>query len=213
MKKRFCSSFSKFCFSLLLVSVFAAAALPQTAAPAPANQVTEFEVNGLKVLIKRRPGTPTVAAGLFLRGGVRNMTAENAGIENFMLDVATEGSKNFPRQLLRKELSRTGSTITSGTNYDYSAFSLVSTRQHFESSWKLFTDIVLNPAFAPQDIERVRGRVLTGLRAQSDSPESYLEVLQEKIIYANHPYANDPQGTIDTVSRMAARTCAPITRR
>src|SRR5438552_9701406 len=31
--------------------------------------VTEFDVNGLKVLVKRREGSLTVAAGLFLRGG------------------------------------------------------------------------------------------------------------------------------------------------
>ncbi len=40
-----------------------------------ARLVTEFEVNGLKVLVKRRAGSQTVAAGLFLRGGSSNLTA------------------------------------------------------------------------------------------------------------------------------------------
>ena len=60
--------------------------------------VTEFEVNGLKVLMKRREGSLTVAAALFLRGGVRNITAENAGIESLMLAAATEATTNFPRE-------------------------------------------------------------------------------------------------------------------
>ena len=42
---------------------------------AQAAQVTEFEVNGLKVLVKRRASSPTVAAGLFIRGGTRNINA------------------------------------------------------------------------------------------------------------------------------------------
>ncbi len=42
--------------------------------------VTEFDVNGLKVLVKRREGSQTVVCGLFLRGGSRNVTAENAGV-------------------------------------------------------------------------------------------------------------------------------------
>ncbi len=54
--------------------------------------VSEFEVNGLKVLVKRREGSLTVAAGLFIKGGSRNITAENAGIEALMLDAATEAS-------------------------------------------------------------------------------------------------------------------------
>jgi hypothetical protein len=34
-----------------------------------ASLVSEFEVNGLKVLMKRREGSLTVSAGLFVRGG------------------------------------------------------------------------------------------------------------------------------------------------
>src|SRR5688500_19397701 len=76
------------------------------------SNVTEFDINGMKVLIKRRPGTPTVAAGLFFRGGVANTTAENAGIENFTLSSAVEGSKSYPRQRLRKETTKMGTAIS-----------------------------------------------------------------------------------------------------
>ena len=48
------------CFNL------AQAARPDSAAAAAL--VTEFDVNGLKVLVKRRPSAPTVAAALFVRG-------------------------------------------------------------------------------------------------------------------------------------------------
>jgi len=46
----------------------------------PAALVTEFDVNGLKVLVKRREGSQTVVAGLFIKGGTQNITAANAGI-------------------------------------------------------------------------------------------------------------------------------------
>ncbi len=80
--------------------------------------ITEFEVNGLKVLVKRRARSQTVAAGLFMRGGARNITADNAGIEALMLAVATDASANFPRERLRTELARLGTGIGSGSNYD-----------------------------------------------------------------------------------------------
>ena len=59
---------------------------------------------------------------------------------------------------------------------------------------------MLNPTFAPPDVERVRARLLTGLREQETSNDSFLAVLQDRIIYANHPYANDVNGTITTVT-------------
>src|SRR5258708_398653 len=84
--------------------------------------VTESTVNGLRVLVKPRPSSQTVAAGLFIRGGSRNITAASAGIEALMLDLATEASTNFPRETLRRELARTASALSYGSNYDYSAF-------------------------------------------------------------------------------------------
>ena len=170
-----------------------------------ANLVTEFDVNGLKVLVKRRLNAPTIAAGLFIRGGARNITDKNAGIENLMLSVAEEGSEKFPRETLRRELSRTGSDIGSSVSNDYSALSLASTRQNFDRSWAIFTDIALNPAFAPEDIERIRAQIATGLREQETDNDNYLRILQERLIYVNHPYSNSVRGTIDSLAKFTAK--------
>ena len=168
---------------------------------ATARLVTEFDVNGLKVLVKRREGSASVVAGLFLRGGSRNVTAENAGIEALMLDVATEASADFPRERMRRELSRLGTSISYGVNYDYSAFTLGSTRQHFDRSWEIFTDAALRPSFAPEDFARVKNRLVISRSDDEDTPDSYLQVLQSRVAYAGHPYLNDPRGTAATVSR------------
>jgi zinc protease len=164
--------------------------------------VTEFDVNGLKVLIKRREGSQTVVAGLFIKGGTRNITATNAGIEDLMLDASSEASVNFPRERLRTELSRLGTSISSGVNYDYSALTLASTRANFDRSWEIFTDVALRPTFAPEDVERVRNRLVLSLRDDSDSPDSYVQMLQARVAYAGHPYLNDPRGTAESVSRL-----------
>src|SRR6185436_17549773 len=98
-----------------------AVAKPSWNSPADAAAlVTEFDVNGLKVLVKRREGNQTVVAGLFIKGGSRNITAANAGIEDLMLDSASEASVNLPRERLRTEMSRMGTAISSGVDYDYS---------------------------------------------------------------------------------------------
>jgi len=151
--------------------------------------VTEFDVNGLKVLIKRREGSQTVVAGLFVKGGSRNITPANAGIGDLML---------------RTELSRMGTAISSGINYDYSALTLASTRPNFDRSWDIFTDVALNPSFNPEDVERVRNRMVQSLNSDADTPDSYLQVLQARIAYAGHPYLNDPHGTAQSVSRLTA---------
>ncbi len=195
--------------------VFAFSVVPtfgQTAA-VTAPQVTEFDVNGMKVLVKRRQGAPTVAAGLFLRGGVRNVEPQNAGIENFALSAAVEGSKSYPTQKLRKETSRVGTVISAGSNYDFSVIALASTKASFDSSWQMFTDLALNPSFAPENVERIRSNILTGLRSENDSPEGSLDSQKRKIVFAGHPYSNEPQGTVETVTRLKAADLAAYHRR
>jgi predicted Zn-dependent peptidase len=164
--------------------------------------VTEFEVNGLKVLVKKREGSLTVAAGLFIRGGARNITAENAGIEALMLDVSSEASANFPRARMRSELSRMGTLITYGINSDYSVLSLRCTRPNFERSWQMFSDVALHPSFTKEDVALIQQRQVTSRRDDNDDPDSYLQRLQDQVAYAGHPYLIRTEGTAESLSHL-----------
>jgi zinc protease len=167
---------------------------------AQAASVTEFDVNGLKVILRRRASAPTVAVGLFLRGGVRNLTEKTAGLENLMLTSAIEAGQNYPRQAVRRELARTGSTLGASAGSDFSVVSLASTRENFDRTWKLFADVTMKPQFDPADVNRVRDQMISALREQETVPDSALDNLEDKIIYAGHPYSVDPTGTPETLS-------------
>ncbi len=199
---------------LLLALLIAPVTYGQTTTAAPpdfqsviarqASLVTEFEVNGLKVLVKRREGSQTVSAGLFIRGGVENISASNAGVEAFMLNVASEASANFPRDRMRKETARMGTVISDGVNYDYSALSMAATRANFDRSWEIFTDVALHPSFTKEDVALVQSRILAGLQGETDEPDAYLQRLQDRAAYAGHPYLNRPEGTADNIRRLTA---------
>jgi predicted Zn-dependent peptidase len=167
-----------------------------------ASLVSEFEVNGLKVLLKRRESSLTVAAGLFIRGGSANINEQNAGIETLMLSAATEATTNFPRARMRTELSRMGSVIGSSSNNDYSVLSLGTTRMHFDRSWQIFTDVVLRPSFTNEDVSLVQKRMIVSLSDDTDSPDVYLQRLQERVAYAGHPYLNSTSGTPESIARL-----------
>lgn len=167
-----------------------------------ASLVSEFDVNGLKVLLKRREGSLTVAAGLFIRGGSANINAQNAGIESLMLSVATEASANFPRAKMRTDLARMGTVIGSSSNNDYSVLSLGTTRMHFDQSWKIFTDVALRPSFTNEDVSLVQKRMIVSLSDDTDSPDVYLQRLQDRVAYAGHPYLNSTTGTPESVAKL-----------
>ncbi|HMQ04707.1 MAG TPA: pitrilysin family protein [Pyrinomonadaceae bacterium] len=196
--------------SLLLIAAFVgvSAVSAQTSRidgfAAQAALVTEFDVNGLKVLVKRRANSPTVAGGLFIRGGARNINEKNAGIEYLMLSTAIEAGKNLPRQTVRRELASMGSGIAAASANDYSVASFGTTRQNFDRFWNIYAEVLMKPAFGDDEVRRNREQILTGLRESGTLPESALDSLELKAIYAGHPYANDVNGTITTVSSLTA---------
>ena len=190
-------------FVLALISLnFAQSGKIDSAAAAA--QVTEFEVNGLKVLVKRRPLSPTVAAALFIRGGARNIDEKNAGLEDLTLKSAIEAGKKYTRQAVRREISQTGSAIGATAGQDFSVVSMGATRANFERIWDIFTDVLLNPTFAIDDIERNRRSTLSILAEKDVSPEGALESEIERVMYAGHPYANDTGGTPTTINSFKA---------
>lgn len=197
--------------TLLCTAVGQAQSAPPTTAPdfqsviaRQASLVSEFDINGLKVLVKRREGSQTVAVGLFIRGGVENISATNAGVEAFMLNVASEASAGFPRERMRKETARMGTLIGESVSYDYSSLSMAATRANFDRSWEIFTDVALRPSFTKEDVALVQSRILAGLQGDADTPDSYLQRLQERVAYVGHPYLNRPEGTAENISRLTA---------
>lgn len=198
----------RFISLLLFIAILSAAGFAQATGfdnvAAGASLVTEFDVNGMKVIYKRRPNSATVASGLFIRGGARNITDKNAGIEGLMLSTAVESGKNIPRQTVRRELAGRGSGISAGVSNDYSVVGIVTTKPDFPRVFEIFSDVMLNPAFAEDDIKRNKDLVLARLREAGSVPEAALATMQDRIIYAGHPYANDVNGTPTTIAALTA---------
>src|SRR4051812_21769251 len=57
---------------------------------------SEFEANGLKVILRRNTATDVVAANLYLLGGARQLTPQTQGIEALLFAAAERGSRKFP---------------------------------------------------------------------------------------------------------------------
>src|SRR5215510_3684467 len=94
--------------SLMIVALCSLTAFAQAAAPALANETTtDFTTaNGLKTIHRHVPGNDVVAVQVYFRGGSRNINEKNAGIETLIFEVAQQGTKNFTKSQLNREIAR-----------------------------------------------------------------------------------------------------------
>jgi len=181
--------------------LMAAAAL--TGASARAQQpvaTTKFEVAGIPVIYKPVRANDVVAVRLYIRGGSGNLTPANAGIENLMLRVARRGTQKYSRDAFAALATETGTEIGSDAGFDFSVMSLQGVRQHWNEAWDLFTQAALSPTFPAAEIEIVRAQSLDNLRRAQDDPDTYLRFLADSTVYASHPYAVRPAGTLTSVA-------------
>ncbi|OYT73615.1 MAG: hypothetical protein CFK52_01465 [Chloracidobacterium sp. CP2_5A] len=170
----------------------------------PQDAVIERTVAGVKTLVKRRPGSQTVAIGLFFAGGSSAAEPAQAGIEALTLATAIEASRRFPREALRRETARLGASLGYVATYDYSALTLATTRRSFEQGWTLFADVARHPRFEEEDVALMRERLIASLLDDEDDPETILQQTQAKALYGRHPYAAAPKGTPETLARLEA---------
>lgn len=206
MTQKLALLFRAFTFLLLVCGLaFAQAAAPQMAASSATDNTVDFTTaNGLKTIHRQVKGNEVIAVRIYFKGGARNINEKNAGIENVLLEVAQQGTKNFPKGLLNREIARTGTVIESAGALDYSIVAMRCVRQHFDRSWQLLTDIVLNPLFEEKELGLVKEQFLSALRQENDDPDSTVASASDKLLYRAHPYINRPSGTLESIGAMTA---------
>ena len=190
---------------LLAASAFAQAAQPARTAAGSNNSTTDFvTANGLKTIYRNVAGNDVVAVQVYFRGGTRNVSEKNAGIESLLFDVAQQGTKNFTKGQINRELARMGTIVDAAGGYDFSVMAMRCVRKNFDRSWQLFSDMILNPLFDEKEVALVKDQIANALRQQNDSPELSVQLLSNKLLYASHPYVNPPDGTVESVSASTA---------
>ena len=175
-----------------------ASRLPQSSVP-----TTLFSASGLRIILNRNTASDVVAANLYLLGGTRQITADNAGIEAFLLAASERGTRRYPRDLARRRVEATGSNIVIDPEEDWTMFGMRSVRASFDSTWMVFADRVTAATLDSGEIELVRAQMLAGARAVREAPDALVSYLADSAAFAGHPYELEASGTEHSLSRIS----------
>ncbi len=184
-------------------------AVPSDPPPKTDGDVTEAWVHGMQILVKRIPGSETTETQLYVRGGVRNWTKADAGIELLALRTATTGgTKQLDKDAWVQRLSDLGSSIVSWSSEDDSAIGAWCLTPTWNETFALLVSAFREPAMPASQIEIMRARQLSALRDEQDNPDARLELLAHETIFKNHPYAQRALGSLETVPTLTAQQLA-----
>jgi zinc protease len=175
---------------ILVVALFPATGVAQTD-----TGTTSFDVNGLRVIVRRNTANEVIAANVYLLGGTQQLSPASQGIEAMLLRASERGTRRYPGELARLVPARLGSTIKLEPSADWTLFGFTSIRSTFDSTFAVFADRLMEPTLDSSEVELVRSRMTTAARLEMDSPDPLLRHIADSMAYIGHPYSFSPEGT------------------
>lgn len=146
--------------------------------------------NGIKVTLAERHNVPTVNLAIrFDAGRVTDHTVKH-GTASFTFGNMNEGTKNLTSLEFADLKNTLGARIGFGNGLDSSNISLSALTKNLSDSIALWADVVQNPAFRTEDIERDRSITLAQLEEAKMSPNSIAGNLLSTVLYGDdHVYS------------------------
>ena len=157
--------------------------------------------NGLKILLAERHAIPTVNMRLQFDAGFAADNGLKNGTANLTMSMLDEGTNKLDALEISTQLAELGTSIQSGASLDSSTVSLNTLKENLDKSMSLFSDIVLNPSFPEEELERLKEQQLAAISQEKSSPFGAGFRLLPKLLYGEeHAYSAPFSGSGDEES-------------
>lgn len=151
--------------------------------------------NGIEIVYARRQAVPVIRIAAEFNAGVAADPASAPGTQSLMLRLLPEGTTSRSSVQIAEEQERLGAQIQPAASRDRSALVMTALSPNLGPSLDLFADLVRNPAFAPNEVERLRAQQLALIAEELTQPAGLAQRALPPLIYgAEHPYGRPPSG-------------------
>lgn len=173
--------------------------IPESA-PEPTTDELVTLPNGLKLIFREDHTSETVALQAFVGTGSRAEPSDLAGIAELTSRLLVRGTTTRSEEEIFTELEDLGAQLSQDTLADMAYVTLVAPKETVERALPIYLDVLLNPAFAPNEVERTKTEFIREIRAQADQNFSVIYENFQKALYGDHPYGRFP--TPESVARI-----------
>jgi zinc protease len=173
-------------------------------AQAQMGKAYDMTVNGVKVIVQPS-GNDIVEVLTILKGGVQNYPAEKSGIESLAMTALTEcGTMKDDKNAFKNKLDKVSAQIGGYSGMDYASFRMNCIKSDFDKVWPLYTDALTIPKFDAKEFARIKQDAITNLKQEESNPDAAIDRMARQVAFAGKNYAKEPNGTIETVSKLTA---------
>jgi zinc protease len=184
---------------LRLAALLFAFALPASAEVA-IQQVTSAK--GFTAWLVEDHGIPFTALEIRFQGGTSLDAPQKRGAVNLMTALIEEGAGNLDSQGFAEARDALAASFRFTAGQDSVAVSAKILTENRDQAVALLREALVNPRFDVEAVERVRGQVLSNLRANAKDPQTIAGETFDRLAFGSHPYGSTGDGTEASVQAL-----------
>ncbi len=156
--------------------------------------------NGLIVATDPMPHLESAALGVWVNCGARHETAEQAGLSHMLEHMAFKGTLTRSAKDIATEIEEVGGDLNAYTSREQTAFHARILKENVGLALDLISDILINPAFDPVELEREREVILQEIGQARDTPDDLIFDHLQEACYPDQPMGWPIFGSEKTVA-------------
>lgn len=158
--------------------------------------------NGLKVIHVGKHNLPIVIANLIIKASPLNEAEDKAGTAYLTSTMLLEGTHKRKASEISEEIEFIGAALNTSTNSDYTTISLSVLKKDVEKGFEIFSDILLNPSFSENEINRKKDLIKGSLKQSEEDPSNVTDKAFIKEVFGKHPYGRLVTGSIESIDNI-----------
>jgi len=147
------------------------------------------------------PHVRSVSVGIWVGTGSRRETPEQNGISHFIEHMLFKGTTHRSAEDIARSVDSIGGNLDAFTAKELVCFNTKVLDQHLSLAWDVLADLVLNPLFRSEDLEKEKGVILEEIKMEADSPDYLVHEIFSSNFWKDHPLGKPILGTRETVKR------------
>ncbi len=170
------------------------------ALPGPENIARRQFKNGLTALVHPNPDSLSVVVAGYLMAGSLYDPDNKLGLSHFTSVALMRGTRARSFQRIFSGLESIGANLSFGASTHTISFSGHALVEDLPFVLRLLSEVLQEPAFPAQQVEKLRAQFLTGLTIRAQDTGEMSSLVFDRLLFAGHPYGRPEDGYIETIN-------------
>ncbi len=156
--------------------------------------------NGLRIVTERIDSVKSISVGIWVKTGSRNEKKELAGVTHFLEHMLFKGTEKRTAFEIAQSMESVGGYLNAFTSSEYTCYYARCVDEQLGRALDVLSDMVLNPSFPEEEVEKEKKVVIEEMKMYRDSPDDYLFEAFTTKMFQDHALGRPVLGFEDTVS-------------